>query len=167
MPIFPASAIALDMPGVFKEKVAYRSVTLAADYLTGPRQFQVTKFAVAAQGFALDGSGTITLNDPGAPAWSAKARIPMLPMRTLLHVLAVAGGASGARDWIDENIFAGTVGPLEAETNFAPGMLDQDILPEESLKMTFAMQDLEGSYIKGLTHATGVMGDAILTGDTF
>ena len=161
-----ASAIALNMPGVFKEKVAYRSVTLAADYLTGPRQFQVTKFAIAAQGFALDGSGTITLNDQGAPGLVAQARIPTLPMRTLLQYWPLPV-APGARDWIDENIFAGTIGPLEAETNFAPGVLDQDILPEESLKMTFAMQDLEGSYIKGLTHATGVMGDAILTGDTF
>ena len=161
-----ASAIALDMPGVFKEKVTYRSITLAADYLTGPRQFEVTKFAIAAQGFSFDGSGTITLNDHGAPGVVAKARIPMLPVRTLLHYWPLPA-ASGARDWIDENIFAGMIGPLEAETNFTPGMLDQKILPEESLKMTFAMQNLEGSYVKGLTHATGVTGDAILTGDTF
>lgn len=161
-----ASTVALDMPGVFKDKVAYRSITLAADYHAGPRQFDVTKLAIAAQGFALDGNGTITLNDQGAPGLVAKARIPALPIRTLLHYWPQPV-APGARDWIDENIVAGTIGPLEAETNFAPGMLDQDILPEESLKMTFAMRDLEGSYIKGLTHATGVMGDAILTGDTF
>lgn len=161
-----ASAIAIDMPGVFKEKVAYRSITLAANYLTGPRQFEVTKFAIAAQGFAFDGSGTITLNDHGAPGLTAQARIPALPVRTLLRYWPLPV-APGARNWIDENIFAGMIGPLEAQTNFAPGMLDQEILPEDSLKMTFAMQDLEGSYVKGLTHATGVTGDAILTGDTF
>src|SRR6202000_1185414 len=67
----------------------------------------------------------------------------------------------------DENIFAGTIGPLEAETHFTPGMLDQDILPEDSLKLTFALKDVEGSYINGLTHATAVQGDAVMTGDTF
>ena len=161
-----ASKIALDMPGVFKEKVAYQSITLKADYLAATRQFEVTELAVAAQGFALNGSGTVTLNDNGAPGLAAKAAIPALPVRTLLRYWPQPV-APGARDWIDENIFAGMIGPLEAQTNFAPGMLDQAILPEDSLKMTFAMRDLEGSYVAGLTHATGVNGDAVMTGDTF
>lgn len=161
-----ATRVALDMPGLFKDKVAYQSITLAADYLTATRQVEVTKLAVAAQGFALDASGTVTLNDKGAPGLMAKARIPALPIRTLLRYWPQPV-APGARDWIDENIFAGMIGPLEAATNFAPGMLDQAILPEESLKMTFAMKGLEGSYVDGLTRATGVNGDAILTGDTF
>ena len=29
------------------------------------------------------------------------------------------------------------------------------------------MRNIEGNYVKGLTHATGVTGDAVLTGDTF
>ncbi len=161
-----ASKVALDMAGVFKDKVAYQSVTLEADYLAATRQFNVAKLAVAAQGFALNGSGTVTLNDSGAPGLVAKAVISALPVRTLLRYWPQPV-APGARDWIDENIFAGMIGPLEAQTNFAPGMLDQAILPENSLKMTFAMRDLEGSYVAGLTRATGVNGDAVMTGDTF
>ena len=161
-----ASKIALDMPGVFKDKVAYQSVTLDANYLTATRQFDVAKLAVAAQGFALNASGTVTLNDNGSPGLVAKASIPALPVRTLLRYWPQPV-APGARDWIDENIFAGMIGPLEAQTNFAPGVLDQAILPEASLKMTFAMRDLEGSYVAGLTHATAVNGDAVMTGDTF
>ncbi len=158
--------IALDMPGVYAQQVGYQSVALTADYLTGPRQFNIARLSVRAAGFALDGSGTITLNDNGAPGLVAKAAIPALPVRTLLHYWPLPV-AHGARAWIDENIFAGTIGPLTAETNFAPGMLDQDILPEDSLKMTFAMKDVEGNYVTGLTHVTGVAGDATLTGDTF
>jgi hypothetical protein len=108
----------------------------------------------------------VTLNDTGAPGLVAKARIPALPIRTLLRYWPLPA-ATGARDWIDENIFSGDIGPLEAETNFAPGMLDQEILPDDSLKMTFSMHNLEGNYVSGLTHATGVTGDAVLTGDTF
>ena len=158
--------VALDMPGIFVQPVGYQSVLLAADYLTGPRQFVVSKLGVTAQGFALEASGTLTLNDAGAPGLVAKAHIPALPVRTLLHYWPLPV-APGARKWIDEDIFAGTIGPLDAQTNFAPGLFDQDILPEDSLKLTFSLKNVEGTYVNGLTHATNVQGDAILTGDTF
>ncbi|MBW8707831.1 MAG: hypothetical protein JF627_00920 [Alphaproteobacteria bacterium] len=161
-----AHDVALDMPGIFPQAIGYQTLAVTADYLTGPRQFNITKLAMAAQGFALDASGTVTLNDNGAPGVVAKVRIPATPVRTLLRYWPLPA-APGARSWIDENIFAGEMGPLEAETNFPPGMLDQDILPEDSLKLTFAMKNIEGNYIKGLTRATAVMGDAIMTGDTF
>ncbi|HEY0267297.1 MAG TPA: AsmA-like C-terminal domain-containing protein, partial [Rhizomicrobium sp.] len=119
-----------------------------------------------ATGFVLDASGALTLNDAGAPGLEAKAHIPAMPVRALLKYWPLPV-APGARAWIDQNVFAGDMGPLDAETHFAPGMLDQDILPEESLKLTFGMKNIEGAYIKGLTHATGVSGDAVLTGDTF
>ena len=158
--------IALNMPGVLPQPVTYQALAVAGDYLTGPRQFQITKLNLAAPGFALDGSGTVTLNDSGAAGLVARARIPAMPVRMLLRYWPVVV-APGARAWIDENIFAGEIGPLEAQTDFAPGMLDQDILPEDSLKLTFAMKDIEGTYVKGLTRATGVTGDAVMTGDTF
>ncbi|HEX4636027.1 MAG TPA: AsmA-like C-terminal region-containing protein [Rhizomicrobium sp.] len=157
--------IALEMPGIFAQAVSYQSLAVAGDYLFQPRQFNVSKFSLAASGFALDGSGSITLNDKGSPGLIVKARIPALPVRTLLRYWPLPV-ATGTRSWIDENIFAGDMGPLEAEANFAPGMLDQDALPDESLKLTFGMKNIEGNYVQGLTHATGVTGDAILTGDT-
>ena len=39
--------------------------------------------------------------------------------------------APGAREWIDRNIFAGTMGPIAFETHFTPGMLDPPVLPDE------------------------------------
>jgi Protein of unknown function/AsmA-like C-terminal region len=161
-----AKNIAVDMPGILPKPTGYQTLLFQADYLTGPRQFNVTKFGVTAPGFALDASGTMTLNDKGAPGLVAKGHIPAMPVRQLLTYwpLTVAGGA---RDWIDNNIFSGEMGPLDAQVNFAPGMMDQDILPEDSVKLTFGMKNVEGNYVRGLTHATQVMGDAILTGDTF
>lgn len=158
--------VALDMPGVFAQPVRYQSMTLTADYKTATRQFDVKKLAATAQGFALNASGVITLNDAGAPGITAKASIPALPVRTLLHYWPMPV-ASGARAWIDANVFSGTIGPLEAQANFAPGQIDQDILPEDALTLTFALKGIEGSYVRGLTHATAVQGNAILTGDTF
>jgi hypothetical protein len=161
-----ARNIALDMPGVFAKPVGYQSLNLVADYLIAPRQFNIAKLDLAAPGFALNASGAVILNDKGAPGIVAKAVIPALPIRILLKYWPLPV-APGARDWIDNNIFAGDIGPLVAQTNFTPGMLDQNILPEDSMKLTFAMRNLEGNYVKGLTHATGVMGDAVMTGDTF
>jgi len=161
-----AKDIAVDMPGLLPRPTGYQTFALQADYLTGPRQFTVTKFGLTAPGFTLDASGALTLNDHGAPGLVAKAHIPAMPIRQLLTYWPVSV-AGGARGWIDTNIFAGDIGPLDAQVNFAPGMMDQDILPEESVKLTFGMKNLEGNYVKGLTHATQVMGDAILTGDTF
>ena len=158
--------IVLDMPGVFAQPVGYQSLGLVADYLIAPRQFNVASLNLAAPGFSLNASGAVALNDKGAPGIVVKATIPALPVRTLLKYWPLPV-APGAREWIDDNIFAGTIGPLVAQTNFTPGMLDQDILPEDSMMLTFAMRNLEGNYVKGLTHATGVMGDAVMTGDTF
>jgi hypothetical protein len=161
-----ARNIAVDMPAVLPRPTGYQTVLLEADYLTGPRQFHVTKFGVTAPGFALDAGGTLTLNDNGAPGLVASAHIPAMPVRQFLAYWPLTV-ASGARSWVANNIFAGEMGPLDAQVNFAPGQMGQDILPEEAVKLTFGMSNIEGNYVTGLTHATQVTGDAILTGDTF
>ncbi len=164
-----AKNIAVDVPGILPKPTGYQTLALQADYLTGPRQFNISKFGVTAPGFALDASGTLTLNDHGAPGLVAKghdlAICRIAPASLNYWPPSIAAG--GARDWIDNNIFAGDMGPLDAQVNFAPGMMDQDILPEDSVKLTFGMNNVEGNYVRGLTRATLVMGDAILTGDTF
>jgi hypothetical protein len=158
--------LVVEAPGLFAQAVGYRALVLEGAWLPGPRRLDVSQMSLTAPGFNLAATGSLTLNDNGAPGLAAHARIANTPVRTLLRYWPLPV-APGAREWIDNNIFAGTIGPLEANCDFAPGMLDQEILPEDSMKMTFAMQDLEGSYIKGLTRATGVSGDALLTGDTF
>ena len=54
----------------------------------------------------------------------------------------------GARDWIDSDIFAGTLGPIDFETHFTPGMLDLPVLPDDALSLTFPMNGIEGNYWK-------------------
>ena len=61
----------------------------------------------------------------------------------------------------------GILGPFVFQTNFAPGVLDQEFMPDDDLKLTFAISGVEGNYVTGLTHLTGVSGNAILLGDTF
>ena len=159
--------MALDLPGLFAKPVGLESVSLAGDYLVGPRRFEVTRFKVTGPSLALESTGTLTLAGSGqAPGLTLNGKLAALPVRQLLHYWPLPV-APGARDWIDTNIFAGTVGPMLFEANFPPGLLDQEVLPDSSMKLSFAMQGVEGNYLRGLTHVTDMAGDAVLTGDTF
>lgn len=158
--------IAIDAPGLFPQPVRYQMAAVAGDYQLDARRLTISRLVLGAPGFALKASGALTSNDKGSPGLSVQAHIDALPVRTLLRYWPLPL-IHGARAWVDENIFAGTVGPLDAKADFAPGVLDQPALPEDSVQATFAMRGIEGSYIKGLTHVTGVNGQAVLTGDTF
>ena len=159
--------IALNMPGVFAEPVGFQSLQIDGDYQIAPRTFNITRASLTAPALALSANGSIALGTDGqTPGVAVTGKLAQLPVRTLLHYWPLPV-AAGARDWIAANIFAGSLGPLTFETHFPVGMLDEEILPDDSMKLTFAMTGVEGSYVKGLTHLTGVSGNATLLGDTF
>ena len=162
-----STRIALNMPGIFAQPVGFQSLQLAGDYQLASRTFTIAQASLTAPAFSLSTKGSITLgNGVQAPGLVLSGRLAPLPVKTLLHYWPLPVVA-GAREWIADNIFAGTLGPMDFETHFPVGMLDQDVLPDDSMKLSFAMSGVEGSYVKGLTHVTGVSGSASLLGDTF
>ncbi len=162
-----SSRIALNMPGIFADAVGFQSLQLDGDYQVASRTLNVAHANLIAPAFALSANGSITLGADGqAPGLDLTGRLAPLPVRTLLHYWPLPAVA-GAREWIAANIFAGSLGPMSFETHFPVGLLDQDVLPDDSVKLTFLMTGVEGSYVKGLTHVTGVSGNATLLGDTF
>ena len=162
-----SSRIALDMPGIFAQAVGFQSLQLEGNYQLASRTATITRANLTAPGFALSVSGRISPGEAGqAPAIAVTGKLAPLPVKTLLHYWPLAA-SQGARDWIEANIFAGTLGPATFETHFPPGLLDQEILPDDSMKVTFPITGVEGNYVKGLTHLTGVSGTATLLGDTF
>ena len=162
-----SSRIALNVPGVFAEAVGFQSLQLDGDYELGSHTFDIARASLTAPAFALSAKGSIILGTDGqSPGIAVTGKLAPLPVHTLLHYWPLPV-AAGARAWIAANIFAGSLGPLTFETHFPLGMLDQEILPDDALKLTFPMTGVEGSYIKGLTHLTGVSGNATLLGDTF
>jgi hypothetical protein len=162
-----SSRIALNMPGVFAQPVGFQSLQLGGDYQVASRTFNVAHASLTAPAFALSAAGSITLGTDGqSPGIAMTGKLAPLPVRTLLRYWPLPV-AEGSRDWISANIFAGSLGPLTFETHFPAGMLDQDVLPDDSMKVTFPISGVEGNYVKGLTHLTGVSGNATLLGDTF
>ena len=162
-----SSRITLDMPGIFAQAVGFQSLQLEGDYQLASRTATIARASLTAPGFALSTSGTIIFGENGeAPGIALAGKLAPLPIKTLLHYWPLPV-VEGARAWIDANIFAGSLGPMTFETHFPVGLLDQNTLPDEAMKLTFPMTGVEGNYVAGLTHLTGVSGTATLLGDTF
>jgi len=161
-----ASRLAFNAPGIFPHPVSFSTLDFSGSYTLETRRLDVGKAALTAPSLAVEASGAVTLDPVKSPGLAISGKIAALPVRTLLNYWPVFA-APGARSWIDANIFAGSMGPAQFATDFAPGVADQPILPTEALKISFAMKGVEANYLPGLTHLTGVDGTALVTGDDF
>ena len=161
-----ASRLALDTPGIFARPVSFSGINVAGTYTMGLHKLEVSKAVVTAPSLALNASGTVLFDEAKSPGLALHGTVAPIPVRTLLTYWPVFA-ATGAREWIDENVLAGTMGPAEFQTNLAPGDIDKPVLATDALKLTLAMKGVEANYLTGLTHLTGVEGTALLTGDDF
>ncbi|HEX3756851.1 MAG TPA: DUF3971 domain-containing protein [Rhizomicrobium sp.] len=160
------SRMALDLPGLFAAPVGFGTVSLSGDYWLQPRRLDVARLRIVGPSFSFESSGSVTLADGKAPGVILNGQLGVLSARTLLHYWPLTI-APGAREWLNGNIYGGTIGPIQVKADFPPGLLDQPVLPDDSMTLTFPIQGVEGNYLSGLTHATQVSGEATLTGDTF
>ena len=162
-----ASRAALDLPGILAAPVNLTAALFRGVWHAVPRDFDVSRLTLTAPGFALDAKGGLQLGQPGqSPGLTMAGTLAPMPQATLMRYWPLVVAPS-TRDWIINNIFAGNVGPLAFETHFTPGMIDEEVWPDASMKLSFPVSGVEGNYIRGLTHLTGVAGNAVLTGDTF
>lgn len=162
-----STRIALDMPGFLPRPVGLETASLKGAWQVGPRRFDIEKLAVVAPDLDLAIKGAVTLGEDGqSPGLEIEGALKPLPVRSLLRYWPLTT-APGTRAWIDANIFAGTIGPVNFVTHLAPGMLDQPVLPDSAVTLSFAMNGIEGNYVTGLTHLTNVTGTATLLGDSF
>ena len=166
-PDIAALRASFNMPGIFPGPVALQAAQFRGLWHAAARNFDIERLSLTAPQFALEVKGGIQLGEPGqTPGLQLTATLQPIAARALMRYWPLLA-APDAREWIDANIFAGNMGPFSIQTHFTPGMLDQAILPEESLNLSFPMSGVEGSYIAGLPHLTAVAGTATLTGDSF
>ena len=161
-----ADKTALAVPGTLAQPVFLPLVQVKGSYVPATHDILLDYLKTSGGALVLDTSGKITLIDKKSPATELKGRIEAMGVRDLLHYWPLGTG-EGARDWINANIFSGSLGPIVFETHFPPGMLDMPRVPDNVLLMTFAMSNVEANYVHGLTHLTGVYGAAKLTGNSF
>jgi hypothetical protein len=161
-----ADKTALAVPGTFVQPVFVPLASLHGSYVPATHDILIDGLTTSGGALVLATSGRITLIDNRSPVMELKGRIEALAVRDLLHYWPLDIGA-GARDWIDRNIFSGSLGPLVFETHLPAGALDQAVVPDGAVLMTFPIGNAEMNYVHGLTHLTGVFGSARLTGNTF
>ena len=161
-----ADKLAIEGSGIFAHPVSFSGLAVAGTYTMGVHRLEIAKATLTAPSLALEADGVVTFDEVKSTGIVLHGKAAPIPVRTLLAYWPVFA-ASGAREWIDANVFAGTMGPAEFQTNFAPGDTDKPVLATDALKLTFAMKGVEANYLSGLTHLTGVEGTGLLTGDDF
>ncbi len=158
--------ITLALPDVFASPVPFQLVDLRAGWRPATRELVLDHLGVNGKPLTLQVSGKLTLPEGQSPAIELKGTIAPIGVRDLIRYWPVVA-AEGARSWAEENMFAGTVGPIAFETHISAGALDQPALPADALSVTFAVNGGEINYIKGLTHMTALQGSAKVTGASF
>jgi hypothetical protein len=158
--------IAVNLPGVFAGPFTLQSADLSAHYAPATHALAIDRFTVLGPSLNFQTAGTVSWAAPGAPAIAVKGTMAALPVHDLLRYWPLHVG-EGPRAWIDRNIFSGMAGPFVFDTNLAAGVLDGPQLPDDAVRLSFAMANVEGAYIKGMTHASQLQGSALLTGDNF
>jgi hypothetical protein len=161
-----ADKTALAMPGTFAQPVFVPLAEIKGSYVPSTHDILIDQLRTTGGALVLSAAGKITLVDKSSPVMELKGRMEPLAIRDMLHYWPLDIGP-GARDWIQNNIFAGTIGPVEFETHLPAGALDQPSVPDGALLMTFPIGNAELNYVSGLTHMTGVYANARLTGNSF
>jgi hypothetical protein len=161
-----ADKTALAVPGTFSQPVFLPLVQIKGSYIPATHDILLDYLKTSGGALVMSTAGRITLVDKKSPVAELKGRIEAMGVRDLLHYWPLGTG-EGARQWIDANVFSGSLGPIVFETHFPAGMLDMPRLPDSVMQMTFGMSNLEANYVRGLTHLTGIYGTAKLTGNSF
>ncbi len=154
------------MPGIFPQSVSLVRALLRGSYALGSRQFTIDQAIVSGGPFSASLAGKIILETDRSPAVNLDGRLNAIAIRDLLRYWPY-DAAPGVRDWIQANISAGRIGPVMIHTNIPAGVLDQTVLPESALAISFPVNAATITYIHGLVPLTGVAGVAQLSGDMF
>ena len=159
-----ATALTVAVPGFFAQDTGFDALNLAGMYDVAARKLDVVQASLTGPSFKMETTGAVTFADALAPGLALSGTLGQMPVGVVMRYWPLAI-APGARAWVAGNIFAGTIGPAKFALNMAPGVLDKPVLPPDALKMTFNLRDVEANYLPGLTHLTGVNGNAVLTAD--
>lgn len=159
--------IGVNMPGIMgKPSVSLARASLRASYTRATATISVDQALVFGGPLSASFSGKMVFAGSQSPSVDVDGTIASIAVRDLLHYWPLQV-APGARDWIDTNVSAGRVGPVVVHARIPVGVLDQPVLPENAVLMTFPVSGATITYIHGLPAMTGVTGSGTLTGDAF
>ncbi|HUB86045.1 MAG TPA: AsmA-like C-terminal domain-containing protein [Rhizomicrobium sp.] len=161
-----ADQLAVNMPGIVKQSIALGHFSAHAIYTPAIERIDIQNIKLSGGPMNAQLNAAITLAGNRSPAIAADGTIGAMPLRAFLNYWPLHV-AEGAREWIDENITAGRIGPIALHADIKTGALDLPGLPDDALNLSVPLADATVTYIHGFPPMTGVQGTALLTGDTF
>ena len=161
-----AQDIRLALPDVFRQDLALTKISLKADYDHGRRRIVWQDAAISGGAITAELDGALTFADGMSPALDLSGTLDPISVRDLLYHWPIGVG-EGAEAWIRSQVLEGRAGPVRVEANFAPGVLDRDVLPEDSLSIAFPFDGMSVRYLGQMSPLTGAHGEARLTGEAF
>jgi hypothetical protein len=158
--------LAVNMPGVMGHQVTVARAAIRGSYVPSSDTIAIDQAFVYGAQLSAKFAGRVVLANNQSPQIDIDGSMAAISVRDLLRYWPLQT-APGARGWIDTNVPQGRVGPVLVHTALPAGALDQPVLPENALSMTFPISSATIIYIRGLTPMSGVNGTATLSGDTF
>ncbi|HEY8948531.1 MAG TPA: AsmA-like C-terminal domain-containing protein [Rhizomicrobium sp.] len=161
-----ADRFSVNMPGVVTQSVTLGRITMHTVYTPALQKIDVQKLNISGGPMNAQLAASVTLGDKTSPAIAADGTIAAMNVRDFLRYWPLHVG-EGAREWINDNISAGRIGPVAIHADIKAGALDQPALPEDALNLSVPLNGATVTFVHGMSPMTNVQGVAHLTGDTF
>ncbi len=158
--------LSFSLPGIFAQPIELQLVDLRGTWLPGQQELAVEHFGVNGAPLSLMASGSVTLAQGRSPAVEVNGTIAPIAVRDLLRYWPLIA-AAGAREWVEANMFAGTIGPTTFASHIPAGAFNGGDLPAGALNVKFSVDGGEINYVNGLTHMTQIQGAASVVDNTF
>jgi hypothetical protein len=161
-----ADRFSVNMPGVVTQSVTLGRIAMHTVYTPAIQKIDIQKLDISGGPMNAQLAAAVTLGDHTSPAIAANGTIAAMSVRDLLRYWPLHVG-EGAREWINDNISAGRIGPIAVHADIKMGALDQPALPEDALNLTVPLAGATVTYVHQMSPMKNVQGVATLTGDTF
>ncbi len=161
-----ADRFTVNLPGIVKQAVTLGRIAIRTVYTPADQKIAIERFDISGGAMNAQIKGAVSLEDNQSPAIALDGTIGAMAVRDFLHYWPLHVG-EGAREWINDNITTGRIGPVVIHTAIKPGALYLPALPDDALNLTIPLNGATITYVHGLSPMTAVQGVATLSGDTF
>lgn len=165
-----SQSASLFVQGILQDQLVLDEFAFAATYENATQSLKIENLSFSAYGGSGNFSGDVLyghdLEGDFSPGIRLQGRLRNMDIRSTLHFWPVFL-VRGVRDWIDNNIFQGTITRGEFNMDLPVGVIGNGPLPNDALRFDFAFEGGDANYIKGLTRAVDIAGSATLYGNSF
>ena len=153
-------------PVLFDGETPVDLLVMRADNDLVTDHLKIETLRLESQGAVFDLSADIRGMAAGKPSLKMDGTISNLAAMKI-GTLWPKGVAEGARDWIEENVFAGTITNGTIHADIPAEALASGDVPNSAARIELNYSGVEMAYIAEMPHLTGVSGKAIVLGNHF